>query len=867
MAAAGNITIKAVEGLKIDLKQVDQQSVSQTIDAMVKADPKMAWLKDAEKHGDVDWHLVKEIHDSYQYSNSGLGPASQLIIAIVMAAVVGPAVMGAMGAEGGAIATAVNAGTISASTGGALSAATAAVATGAATNAATSFINNGGNLGAVFKDVTSSDALKGYAISGLTAGLTAKYFDGWTGTKTDPITGKITSPPLNTWTGVGQFAANQTLQAGTSTLLSKSLGQGGSMGDALQGALFNTLAAVSFKAVGDYTLGKYEDGTPQKAAIHAMVGGLLAEATGGDFKTGALAAGANELLVNHLSALVKDDKGLLTMSSQIVGVLAAAAQSDTDASKMEKGAWVAKNASQYNRQLHADEDKWIREHAKEFAASQDISEQEATERLSQQALKDVDYLWRALLSDGTDNAAAKFLAGTGKTFTNDLGEQQALFTAKGQQLFRPEMFADTADPQFYRQFVQSGISRPLSEGLIKEMKDSGVDLKNGAVDLAKFVVQNPGTVVPGIWEGVKGAITGIPDGFKESGHAIGEGAATAFNDDIAAKLNAIYGVDVSTAQQALFFMRTVAAVSGAGNAGKAGAKVTEKVSEAVGKKLDDILKEANERALLAKNGEKLPDGKLNPEPVIGPCCFAAGTMVATPSGERAIDSLKVGDIVWSKPEKGGEPFAAAILATHVRTDQPIYRLKLEGIRTDGKAESETLLVTPGHPFYVPARHGFIPVIDLKPGDLLQSLGDGATENVSSQVRSLELFQPQGKTYNLTVDIGHTFYVGKLKTWVHNVGPCSIDGKPVSGGKSGSDPELPQSRGTLLKEAAGNLGYDRRIPPQKAPFDSHGQPVFSNGKEFITPDIDGHNVSDGWKVFNRKGQRVGTYDKNLNRVKN
>ncbi|NWD67998.1 filamentous hemagglutinin N-terminal domain-containing protein [Pseudomonas gingeri] len=345
MVAAGNITIKAVEGLKIDLKQVNQQSVSQSIDAMVKADPQMAWLKDAEKRGDVDWHLVKEIHDSYQYSNSGLGPASQLIIAIVMAAVVGPAAMGAMGT---ATSAAVTAGTISASTAGALSAAAGAIATGAATNAATSFINNGGNLGAVFKDVTSSDALKGYAISGLTAGLAAKYFDGWTGAKTDPITGKITSLPLNTWAGVGQFAANQTLQSSTSTLLSKALGQGGDIGDALQGALFNTLAAASFNAVGDYTKGVIADGTPQKVVIHAMVGGLLSQATGGDFATGALAAGANEALVSHLNNLVNGDKNLLTMSSQIVGVLAAATQTDADASSLQKGAWIAKNSTQYN---------------------------------------------------------------------------------------------------------------------------------------------------------------------------------------------------------------------------------------------------------------------------------------------------------------------------------------------------------------------------------------------------------------------------------------------------------------------------------------------------------------------------------------
>lgn len=350
MVAAGEIVIKAVEGLKIDVKQVDQQTVSQSIDAMVKADSQLAWLKQAETRGDVDWRQVKEIHDSFKYSNSGLGPASQIIIAIVMAAVVGPLAAGAMGTT---TAGAVTAGTISVETAAGLSAAAGAVASGAATNATVSTINNRGNLGAVFKDVTSSDAMKGYAISGITAGLTAGYFDGLTSTKTNTAIGAVTpASSLSTWSGVGQFAANQTLQSGTSMLLSKALGQGGSASDALKNALFNTLAAASFNAVGDYTKGVVADGSAPKVAIHAMVGGLLAKASGGDFKTGALAAGANEALVVHLDSLVKGNDNLLTMSSQIVGVLAAASQKDTDAAQMEKGAWVAKNATQYNYLLH-----------------------------------------------------------------------------------------------------------------------------------------------------------------------------------------------------------------------------------------------------------------------------------------------------------------------------------------------------------------------------------------------------------------------------------------------------------------------------------------------------------------------------------
>nr|WP_318836574.1 DUF637 domain-containing protein [Pseudomonas khavaziana] len=183
--------------------------------------------------------------------------------------------------------------------------------------------------------------------------MTAAYFGDWTGTQTNTITGKVTTPGLlNTWSGVGKFAANQTLQSGTSMLLSKALGQGGSASDALKSALFNTLAAASFNLVGNYTEGVIADGSVPKVAIHAMVGGLLAEATDGDFKTGALAAGANEALVTHLDALVKGNEELLTMSSQIVGVLAAAGQKDADAATLEQGKWIAQNSTQYNYLSH-----------------------------------------------------------------------------------------------------------------------------------------------------------------------------------------------------------------------------------------------------------------------------------------------------------------------------------------------------------------------------------------------------------------------------------------------------------------------------------------------------------------------------------
>lgn len=44
-----DITLEAVAGLKFDINQVNQETVSQSIDAMVKADPQLAWIKNAEK--------------------------------------------------------------------------------------------------------------------------------------------------------------------------------------------------------------------------------------------------------------------------------------------------------------------------------------------------------------------------------------------------------------------------------------------------------------------------------------------------------------------------------------------------------------------------------------------------------------------------------------------------------------------------------------------------------------------------------------------------------------------------------------------------------------------------------------------------
>jgi filamentous hemagglutinin len=321
MIAKGNIVLKAVDGLKIDIKDVSQESVSQTIDAMVKADPQLAWLKDAEARGDVDWRRVKEIHESFKYENSGVGPAAQIAIAIMMSFVMGPAGLGLVGGGfGGAFATTL------------------------ATTGVTSTISNEGNLGAAFKETFSADSLKNAAIAGFTAGMLDYADANWFAAGGSKAASILTS---SNFTDVAiRTAGRAVISSGISTTIG-----GGSFGDnfgsALLGEAGSVAMATGFNFVGDQTI-KFPEGGVVKVVAHALMGGLLSEAMGGDFATGAAAAGLNEAAMNVLVKFAGGNDQMQVMLSQLTGVLAAAAVDENT----QLGAAIAGSATTYNYLYH-----------------------------------------------------------------------------------------------------------------------------------------------------------------------------------------------------------------------------------------------------------------------------------------------------------------------------------------------------------------------------------------------------------------------------------------------------------------------------------------------------------------------------------
>ncbi|HGM5551960.1 TPA: filamentous hemagglutinin N-terminal domain-containing protein [Pseudomonas putida] len=359
LTANGNLVINAIDGLNIDLRDINQKSVSQTIDAMVKADPGLAWLKDAEKRGDVDWRMVKETHESFKYSNSGMGPAAMLAVVIIVSVLTaGTGTAATIGATAGqAASSAAIAAGASASTAATIAAAASAAATAAFSaavgQAATSAINNKGNLGDTFKDVISSESFKSYVFAAITAGIASKF-----GYNPTDLNFDLDS--------VQSVAMKATFDA-----LAKTAIMGGSLQDNLVSSALGSVVAiggaVAANKIGDITV--FDQGKVTKVVMHAALGGLMAEAMGGDFRTGAIAAGANEALVDFLadkllpvgvdknSAVYQQGINKLLAASQLVGVLTAAITGG-DAST---AAAVTANATQYNNLDHPSAERLLKE--------------------------------------------------------------------------------------------------------------------------------------------------------------------------------------------------------------------------------------------------------------------------------------------------------------------------------------------------------------------------------------------------------------------------------------------------------------------------------------------------------------------------
>jgi filamentous hemagglutinin len=92
-----------------------------------------------------------------------------------------------------------------------------------------------------------------------------------------------------------------------------------------QAALATTIAPYVFKEVGDLSQGRWEEGSPEKIALHAFAAALIAAVAGGDIAAGAGVGAANEWLVGQVNDYIKAQEPPLSQEQQAAIALSASA--------------------------------------------------------------------------------------------------------------------------------------------------------------------------------------------------------------------------------------------------------------------------------------------------------------------------------------------------------------------------------------------------------------------------------------------------------------------------------------------------------------------------------------------------------------
>ncbi|WP_148284319.1 polymorphic toxin-type HINT domain-containing protein [Luteimicrobium xylanilyticum] len=140
-------------------------------------------------------------------------------------------------------------------------------------------------------------------------------------------------------------------------------------------------------------------------------------------------------------------------------------------------------------------------------------------------------------------------------------------------------------------------------------------------------------------------------------------------------------------------------------------------------------------------------------------CFTAGTLVATPDGDRPIEDLRAGDVVHCYDQTTGTRTIETIEETFARPTTTLIHLTIAG---------HVLTTTPEHPFMVHGL-GWIQATDLHPGDLLITADERHATVDAIETKTADASDAV-TVYNLHVHTHHTYYVlaGNHPVLVHNM---------------------------------------------------------------------------------------------------
>ncbi|HBL85010.1 MAG TPA: hypothetical protein DDZ99_08975, partial [Clostridiales bacterium] len=147
---------------------------------------------------------------------------------------------------------------------------------------------------------------------------------------------------------------------------------------------------------------------------------------------------------------------------------------------------------------------------------------------------------------------------------------------------------------------------------------------------------------------------------------------------------------------------------------------------------------------------------IEPEPVCNAIdqCFVAGTLASTEDGNKPIEEIKAGDLVWSENPETGEKALKRVVQTFINETDVLVHVFI------GEQE---IITTEEHPFWVEGK-GWVGAAELKIGDIVRTNND---QTLFVCKLYIEKLSTPVKTYNFEVEDFHTYYVGDDSILVHN----------------------------------------------------------------------------------------------------
>lgn len=329
--------------------------------------------------------------------------------------------------------------------------------------------------------------------------------------------------------------------------------------------------------------------------------------------------------------------------------------------------------------------------------------------------------------------------------------------------------------------------------------------------------------------GAVGGLVGMAVGGSTSSLLANRGASALVSNTVGGAVGGVagdaasQGVNIAAGTQEKFDFKQMALSGGLGGAvgaaftprGANNRTVEQQAQRAVQETEPGLTVESANRGSAFSNQEPVPSQPRG-HSVDRVCCFVAGTPVETPVGKKAIETIVLGELVYSKNPETGEKALKPV--THLfKKFRPIY----EVIVVNSTGETNTIETTEDHPFYV-VNVGWVHASHLQVGDEIETDSKGPRVYVVSGRETDRVTT----TYNIEVADFHTYYATDFGLLVHN--ECDV-GANVS-----------QKRWTQT-EVEGRRVYQRNDLIDPSRVDSEGRsnlqrmrsgnaPIGSDGEE-------------------------------------